>query len=113
MAKEPTLLLEELLNRIGGDREFAMELLSEWVDGLTRELTELDQAIEKKDLEGLRHKAHSLKGSALNLSAKEFARLASLCENAARDGDLEAVRVTLPLLNEEAETLLSIIPGLS
>lgn len=112
MAKEPTLLLEELLNRIGGDREFAMELLSEWVDGLTRDLSELGQAIEKKDLDSLRHKAHSMRGSALNLSAKEFARLAGLCEMAGRDGDLESARATLPLLNEEAETLLSIIPGL-
>ncbi len=112
MATEPSLVLEELLSRIGGDREFAVELLNEFVDSLTREIAALNLSLEKKDAEGIRYRAHSLKGSALNLAAREFARLASLCENAARNGQFEEIETTLPLLSYEAETLQSIVLSL-
>lgn len=48
MATEPSLVLEELLSRIGGDREFAVELLNEFVDSLTREIAALHLSLEKK-----------------------------------------------------------------
>lgn len=112
MATEPSLVLEELLSRIGGDREFAFELLNEFVDSLTKEIAGLQHSLEKKDAEGIRYRAHTLKGAALNLAAKEFARLASICESAAKDSRFDDIESTLPLLSYEAESLQSIVLSL-
>lgn len=112
MATEPSLVLEELLSRIGGDKEFAIELLNEFADSLTKEIADLRHSLEKKDAEGIRYRAHTLKGSAMNLAAKEFARLAAICEKAARDGQFDEIETTLPQLAYEAETLQSIVLSL-
>lgn len=112
MTNQPTLVFEELLDRIGGDREFALELLNEWVETLDKEIAELTKAVEHKDAEGLRYRAHTLRGSAANLAAKEFARLATVCEQAAKEANFKEAEATLPKMTEEAETLLSIVPSL-
>jgi HPt (histidine-containing phosphotransfer) domain-containing protein len=112
MTTQPTLVFEELLDRIGGDREFAVELLNEWVETLDKEIAELTKAVERKDSEGVRYRAHTLKGAASNLAAREFARLASICEMAAKESNFQEAEATLPKLSYEAETLLSIVPGL-
>jgi HPt (histidine-containing phosphotransfer) domain-containing protein len=112
MSAQPTLALEELLSRIGGDREFAFEMLNEWVDTLGKEISEIQKALEMNDTVSIRQRAHTLKGSAANLAAKEFARLAGLCEMAAIDANLDEIKTLLPQLSYEAETLQSIVPGL-
>lgn len=113
MPQEPTLALDELVRRIGGDQEFAVELLNDWVATLSSEISGLRTAIEKKDAEGLRHQAHSLKGSAANMAAREFSRLAGICEEAGRNASFAEAEAALPLLADEAETLQAIIPGIS
>jgi HPt (histidine-containing phosphotransfer) domain-containing protein len=113
MTKEPSLVFEELLDRIGGDREFAVEILQEWVGTLQSELKELKEILDKNDPVRLRSKAHALKGTAANMAAREFARLAMICEKAAQDQNLEEARSVLPLLNDEAETLESAVDSLS
>lgn len=72
MTTQPTLVFEELLDRIGGDREFAVELLNEWVETLDKEIAELAKAVERKDSEGVRYRAHTLKGAASNLALENL-----------------------------------------
>jgi diguanylate cyclase (GGDEF)-like protein len=75
--------LDELLRRMGDDREIAAATVEQFlVDAPTR-LQELREALEQRDLESLRFKAHSLKGLAGAVSAPELQRLAEQLEKQA------------------------------
>jgi len=105
MTEDPTLDFEDLVHRIGSDKEFLLGLLNEFVTGLPGDLAELEQIVAGGDAEAVVFKAHSIKGNAANLSAKEFARLALIAEMAGKEGKLGEVEAVIPALREEAGRL--------
>lgn len=105
MNETPVLDYEEFLDRVGGEDDFARELLSEFVEGLPADIDSLKAALEAGNLEEVVHKAHTLKGSAANLSAKALSQAAKVIEQAGRDNDLEAARGGMPRTEVEAEKL--------
>lgn len=96
---------EDLIDRVGGDRDFALELFGDWVKGLGMELANLESTIQSGDVPALCFQAHTLKGAALNLAASAFASSAHQVEEAAIDGDLEAAARQVPAMKIEAEYL--------
>lgn len=103
----------ELVDRIGGDEEFARELLSEFVSSLPNEIEELGAILQSGDFEGIVLKAHTLKGSAANLSAKGLSEAAKVIEQAGRERDLGTARAGAPTLAAEAEKLKEEFAALS
>ncbi len=86
----PAFDAEAAMERVDGDRELLVEIL-----GLFREQAEptrdmIGSALAARDGAALERAAHSLKGSAANVSALEVQETALLLEHAARDGDWEA-----------------------
>jgi CheY-like chemotaxis protein/HPt (histidine-containing phosphotransfer) domain-containing protein len=73
---EPALLL-----RIGGDLEFAHELVATFEEAATDVLRQMDAASASTDAEALRKLAHTLKGSAANISAGAIAHAALRLED--------------------------------
>lgn len=84
---------------LGGLRgELGDEVLTELVDLFVSEATgrveAIAQAVQAEDLDALGRAAHALKGSALNLGARELSELCAFLEERARQGpgdDLAAV----------------------
>jgi HPt (histidine-containing phosphotransfer) domain-containing protein len=96
---------EEFLNRVGGEDDFAWELLAEFVGGLSGDIDGLKGALRTGDLEEIVLRAHTLKGSAANLSAKALSEAAKVIECAGLEKDLETAQVGMPKVEEEAEKL--------
>ena len=86
----PAFDVEAALERVDGDRELLLEIL-----GLFREQAEptrdmIGSALAARDGAALERAAHSLKGSAANVSALEVQGTALALEHAAHDGDWDA-----------------------
>ena len=114
MVGDPNILdMQELLDRIGDDKEFALELLQEFRQSLDQDLQTLKKTFESGDAKAATERSHALKGSALNLSAKSFAAVARLMEDASKRGDVEEASSSYPDLVTEAERLKETIDGLS
>ena len=105
MPELPVLDYKDLLDRIGGEDDFARELLSEFVGNLSVEVEELKAVLESGTLEDIVHKAHTLKGTAANLSAKALSEAAKAIKEAGRNSDLETARGGISRLEVEAEKL--------
>ena len=111
---DPNILdMAELVDRIGGDEEFAQELLQEFREGLDEEIRSLKEILDSGDPQSVTEKSHALKGSALNLSAKGFASVAKAIELASRDGNLATATEAFPELVVEADKLKETIDHLS
>jgi len=111
---DPNVLdMNELIDRIGGDEEFATELLHEFRENLDNEIAKLKETLDAQNPREVTEKSHSLKGSALNLSAKGFASIAKTIEHSSKDGDLATAERAFPDLMVEAEKLKEAIDSLS
>lgn len=110
---DPNVLdVKELVDRIGGDEEFALELLQEFRASLDQEVLELKATLDGGNPQAVSEKSHALKGSALNLSAKAFASVAKIMEHAGKDGDLATATGQYPQLLSETERLKEAIDSL-
>ncbi len=63
---------ETAIERLGGDRDFLIELLNELVEQIDQTMPELKQAIENANYSEVRSLAHGLKGAAANLGADKI-----------------------------------------
>ena len=80
-----------LLDRVGGDEEFLIELVNLFLQEAPKLLESMLSAIEKDDRILLHRSAHTLKGSAANISAKELQQVALKLEELSKEGDVAAI----------------------
>jgi HPt (histidine-containing phosphotransfer) domain-containing protein len=85
MNDEPILDDAEALSRVADDEVLLKELFDELFAMLPECLEQIDSAAENGDADTVRRAAHSLKGSAANLSAKALAGLAFRIEELGRE----------------------------
>lgn len=78
---------EEALERVGGDREFLLELLSELEASIPQILNEFAQHQSKRDAKALAKQAHTLKGMGSNLSLLNLTELCRSLESLANKED--------------------------
>ena len=90
-------VLEGLSDSVGGDREFYVELIDEFLVDAPRQLQTLRDGAIAGDAETTRRAAHTLKGNGRTFGATELASLFQEVEAAAANGDLD------PALSRSAE----------
>jgi HPt (histidine-containing phosphotransfer) domain-containing protein len=95
------------LERIGGDREFLIELLNIYVEEFNSAVEALDQAFEAQDFRAIQELGHSLKGSSANLSLIQLREHAFRIETSGEDRDLELARRSIEALKQEFLRLLN------
>ena len=78
---------EELKQMSGED--FITELIDAFLDDAPNMLTNMQSALEAKDVESFRRNAHSLKSNANTFGATELGILAKELEQMGKDNDLE------------------------
>jgi len=93
--------LDSALERTGGDREFLNELIETFLEHTPEQINLLAGAAQKGDAESVAESAHSIKGSAGNLSADSIASLAEVIEKMARSGDISTISPILEKLKDE------------
>ena len=92
-----------LINRVMGDEGFARELAVQFLKDLPRRRSLLKTAIFQRDAEAVRIEAHSLKGSATNLSAPALREISYRIETAAAAGKTETAHYLLRELDSQIQ----------
>ena len=103
--KKIPIHLEIALLRFDGDKEFFKEMLQEFLNYAPEQLQILDEAINKGDVKAVEREAHSLKGAAGNLGAKDIANLSLKLELSGRTGDLAGTKEMIGNLKTEFKHL--------
>ncbi len=97
--------LEELVNRLGGDRACLAELIDIFLDDARARTDEVRR--EEGNLAALRRVAHTLKGAAGNLCAMAASRAAAQLEAAAARGDQPSAGAARLALLDEMNRLIA------
>lgn len=110
---EPALDREMLLAQFGGDEEILREIAELFIEDAPRQLSEIQEAMARRDGDALARSAHSIKGAIGNFTESDAYDLALKLELLGRDkefsraeavyGDLEKA---LDQLMSELETVL-------
>ncbi len=82
---------DELFDRLGGDQELLVEVLSSFLIDLPVISESFSGALSSADMESIRSAAHKFKGAVINVSFKQLGELTRLIENAARESDVSRV----------------------
>ncbi|WPL16434.1 Signal transduction histidine-protein kinase BarA [Thiorhodovibrio winogradskyi] len=101
----PALDWSELLARLGGDRDFARDLLTQFLAGLPPQIARIRHALHAEDGGILLRHAHSLRGAAANISATRLRDIADTIEQACMRDDLDSARAASDELEAAAEAL--------
>ena len=80
---------KHLTDMSGGDTDFEIELLHEFLDCTPPLMADLGKAIEEGNLRGAQISAHTLKGSCRSLGAFPMSNPCEKLESMARNGDLD------------------------
>ncbi len=95
----------EALARVGGDGRLLSDLAELFLDNCTKLLSEIKEALDRRDGEALARAAHTIKGSVGNFAAKSAFELALRLETLGRKGDLTQAKEASAALEREIERL--------
>jgi HPt (histidine-containing phosphotransfer) domain-containing protein len=101
--------LEDLLNRTDGDKKLACELMQMYLEQAAQNMTDIEDAIAKKDAKRLQFVAHSLKGSSADLSAESVRSIAYQMERCGASGELSQASTILGQLKESLNNTTCLI----
>ncbi|MBN2530000.1 MAG: response regulator [Deltaproteobacteria bacterium] len=97
---------EALLERLMGDYDLYQAILAEYLKDMSVQLSELNQAVAKKDVVVAGQIAHRIKGASANVGGDALARIALAVEEAGEQKkDLQQVGRLLPEISREFEEL--------
>ncbi|MFN7950032.1 MAG: PAS domain S-box protein [Blastocatellia bacterium] len=102
----------ELLARLGGDRNLMMKISQLFLIQYPKLLAEIRAAAESGNAQKINRAAHTLKGQALNFSARELAETARQIETLGREGNLSSLAGHLARLEDELARLASALTDL-
>ena len=88
-----------------GNAETVRSLLTKYIAKVETQLPQIESCLSAADTEGSREIAHSIKGSALNLSMDELGAAAKDLEYSSRDGELEKAKANLAAVKQAFERL--------
>jgi len=96
---------QKALDEFKGHREVLVEVLAEFLKTVRVQIKAMQGAIRSKNAEALWKEAHSIKGGAANLVAKELSRLALELEQTGKAGALENALEALERFEKEFQRL--------
>ncbi len=102
---EPVFSLEEALGLVEGDRQLLAQLCERFQEQTPKLLTELREAVVRRDGPALQRAAHKLKGSVASFGAKAAQETALALETAGRGGDFDDAQDLCGRLDRNLEAL--------
>ena len=94
-SSESSINVDELMERIDGDRSLLAELSEIFEEEYPKQLRLAHEALAQNDAAAVRRIGHSLKGALANLAATDASGLAASVEAMGKSGDLSHLDVTL------------------
>jgi HPt (histidine-containing phosphotransfer) domain-containing protein len=104
--------LERLLESVGGDRAFAVELVRSFLDEYPERLARIRSALGCSEGGEIADQAHTLRGAAVHLSAGEVAASAQRLEASARRGEFDAAGTACRELERDLAELRPLLEAL-
>jgi len=98
-----------LLERLNGDEELLADLMETFLDDVPRQISALQEAIEKDDAPGVRLRAHTIKGASANFGVPGLRSAAARLEEATQAGNLSGVLEGLQRIRKELETFKRVV----
>lgn len=96
----------ELAETLGIDEDFVQKLIAKFIDSADEYLGNIENAVEKRDIEALKQASHKLHGTAANLRFHTISELAAAIERKVRSGNgIDAVAGPLEELRSEISRL--------
>jgi two-component system sensor histidine kinase/response regulator len=105
---------DDLVRRLGGDKQMASQILKTFMQDAPNQLTTLREDLEAKDHAQAERHAHTLKGAAGNVGARALKDAAGRAQEAARAEDIDELSRTVEAIELELgnlQSLLSKTPG--
>jgi two-component system sensor histidine kinase/response regulator len=104
--------VEELLERVDGDRAFLAELLGLLRVDYPEQMAAMKEAIAREDCAALQKVAHGLKGALGNLSAARASSITAELEAMAKSGKMREAPARVSELEREMEQVMDQLEGL-
>ena len=104
--KQDSIAGHELLERVGGDREFLAELVALFREDGPKQLNKIKTALENHDSQEATRSAHALRGTLANLAAQSASDLAAEIEHASKSEDLTRANAAFHNLDLELPRVL-------
>lgn len=101
------------LMRAADDEALLIELMALLVDATEQSLVEIKASLASGDAASIVGPAHSIKGSAANLSVEAIRELALEMETAGREEDLAAVKKMAPQMERLIDQLKILVAALN
>jgi HPt (histidine-containing phosphotransfer) domain-containing protein len=105
--EQPPDVPDDVLARVGGDRQLLAEISRLFMDDAPRHLGRIRQALDARDIESLRRAAHGLKGSAANFDADAVVSAVRALEDMARSGRFASADGAWQVIKLETERLIA------
>ncbi|HEX2955555.1 MAG TPA: response regulator [Chitinispirillaceae bacterium] len=106
----PTIVaVDDLMERLGTDEQFALELLIKFADSLPAELEELERALQQHEFSKIEITAHRIKGASRNLSICGLMETMDVIELAGRALNIETINDVFSEAQSQAEAFISAI----
>jgi polar amino acid transport system substrate-binding protein len=106
-AKLDGIDLRSGLSRVGGNKKLYRTLLRKLYQGCPDWTRQIKEALAKEDLELANRLAHTVKGVAGNLGAKELQAAGAGVEAAIKNHNLENIDALLAILEEKSTTIIN------
>jgi HPt (histidine-containing phosphotransfer) domain-containing protein len=104
--------MTEVLERADGDMELVVEIAELFLEDCDQLLFKVRDSITQNDIDTFTRSAHTLKGSAANMSAKSVASIALELEMMGRNGDISRAWEVYKMLEEEIRNLKPVLAGM-
>jgi HPt (histidine-containing phosphotransfer) domain-containing protein len=92
--------LDQILEDTGGDPEFIIELIRDYLDNTRTMLVDLADACASGDPARARRAAHTIKGTSASVGAQALSALAADSEADCEAGNIQDVERSLPTLQD-------------
>ncbi|MDG5814561.1 response regulator [Chitinispirillales bacterium ANBcel5] len=103
---DPEILnFQDVMERLGGDRAFLVQLLKMFVGQLPEDIEELQKVIENKDSKKCELVAHRIKGAARNMSTNKIRDILQNIEDHSRTGDFDKIEMLFNDLKTQINAL--------
>jgi HPt (histidine-containing phosphotransfer) domain-containing protein len=106
------VLVDDLIERLGADEPFAMELLIKFSETLPNELNTLQTAMDKHEYSKIELVAHRIKGAARNLSICGLMETMDVIEHAGRALNITTISEVFSEAKSQTEAFMAIIKTL-
>jgi signal transduction histidine kinase/DNA-binding response OmpR family regulator/HPt (histidine-containing phosphotransfer) domain-containing protein len=111
--RSPSSVPDEVLARVGGDRELLADMARLFVEDAPRTIDRIREALDARNADALRRAAHTLKGAAANFEATELVTAARALEEIGRTGQFDEQAAAWRVLMIEMDRLMSLLTAVA